>query len=336
LSKADLDVVSEALFKETCHQKPWQRTPDPRPDLGWYTPSCSLEHWTHKSVKIELGQGIAYVTFDRPEQGNSLNASMFLGLLDAVYGLHMRKDIRCVVFSGEGKLFCGGEDPKFDGNFIDHKFAPRAEKTFAQLKERAVKHGAMKDLDANPGPLLQAKLWESMGQLPQFSICLVNGSAVGAGIGMLVCVDMVISVKTAYFSLPEVREGLVPAIYAPYLTAKVGASFAKYMVASGRNFPAEDLKRAGLLSELVDTVEEGHGKIRDICEVLTACGPRSVEAAKQLVVGVGGQPIAEGIMFFTASLLAMVTVSEEAKVGMVAVQTKAPKPWEEKPITVLH
>merc|ERR1712129_122487 len=147
---------------------------------------------------------------------------------------------------------------------------------------------------------------------------------------------MVISVKTAYFSLPEVQEGLIPALYTPYVTAKVGPSFAKYMVASGRNFGAADLLRAGLLSELVDSMEEGHKRIAEICEVLTACGPRSVEAAKQLVVGVGGQPIGESIMFFTASLLAMVAVSEEAKVGMVCVQTKAPKPWEETPITVLH
>jgi len=123
---------------------------------------------------------------------------------------------------------------------------------------------------------------------------------------------------------------------APWIVTKVGPNFAKYMLASGMNFGFDEMKRAGLINEEVDSVDEGHKKIGEICEVLTACGPRSVEAAKQLVVGVGGQPITEGVMFFTAALLAMVTVSDESRDGMVCVQMRNPKPWEEKPITPLH
>jgi len=147
---------------------------------------------------------------------------------------------------------------------------------------------------------------------------------------------MAISVSHALFSLPEVRNGMVQCTLAPYVVSRVGPGFAKAMLGSGMTYGVDAMKRAGLISEVVESVEEGHKKIAEICEVLTACGPRSVEAAKQLVLGVGGQPITEGVMFFTAALLAMVTVSDESRDGMVCVQLRKPKPWEEKPITPLR
>merc|ERR1712137_925083 len=137
-----------------------------------------------------------------------------------------------------------------------------------------------------------------MTQMPQFTITLVNGSTVGDGIGLLACVDMVISVKHAYFSISQVRDGGIPAVLAPHIAKKLGPSYTKCMIGSGRNFSAKELQHLGLVSEVVDSVEIGHKTIAEICEVLTACGPRSVEAAKMLVVGVGGQPISEGVMFF--------------------------------------
>lgn len=337
LARAELDGLADEIYKQTVSQRPWQKTADPSTDLTWYQPSSSFENWNHKDVKVELGQGIAYVTLNRPNDNNLLSASVLAGLCDAVFALHSRKDLRCVVFSGEGKLFCGGADPQLSGTFVQNKQPNKVERVLSQLKERAIKAGALKGEDDSTGlgRLLQAKVWFAMATLPQFSITLVNGSAIGDGAGCLACVDMVIAVQSAYFSFPEVRDGRIQCILTPYIVAKVGPGFAKYMLGSGRNLTAEDLRQAGLISEVVESVEEGHQKIAKICEVLTECGPRSVEAAKQLVVGVGGQPITEGVMFFTAALLAMVTVSDEARDGMICVQARKDKPWQEKPITPL-
>uniref|UniRef100_A0A7S2LWI6 3-hydroxyisobutyryl-coenzyme A hydrolase n=1 Tax=Zooxanthella nutricula TaxID=1333877 RepID=A0A7S2LWI6_9DINO len=332
VSKTELDSIADMVYKHLKTLRPWSKIIDPNADLTWYHPSCSLEDWKHDQVKIEVGQGIAYVIFNRPNTNNELDAGIYAALADAMVCLHSRKDLRCVVFSGEGKMFSGGTDPKFDGNFVRHAQPARVERSLAQLKERAARAGATPDL----GRLLQAKLWYTLALLPQFTIALVNGSAIGDAVGALACMDMVISVKSAYFSLPEVRSGLVQCGLAPYIVAKVGAGMAKYMLGSGRAFSVEEMRRAGLISEVVETVQEGHQKIAEICEVLTGCGPRSVEASKQLIFGVGGQPITERVMFFTAAMLAKVTVSDESKDGMVCVQMRKPKPWEEKPITPLH
>merc|ERR1712187_1052921 len=107
---------------------------------------------------------------------------------------------------------------------------------------------------------------------------------------------------------------------------------AKSLICTAENLTAERAKHIGLVSEVTATLDEAHKKIIDLAEVLTACGPRSVEACKMLLCGVAGQQITEGLSFFTAAMLAMVTISDEAKVGMVALQARKPKPWEEKPI----
>jgi len=319
-------------------EQPWQKSPNPSPDLSWWTPTCALDHWQHPEVKIELGPGIAYIIFNRPNEGNLLNESMLVALIDALYNLHYRPDIRLVVFSGEGALFCGGADPELDADKLLGRAPPQpqVQKHLGQLMARATERGAFPDGAAKLGQLLRMKIWHTWMTLPQFTLALINGSAMGDGVGCICCCDMGISVKEAFFTFSDVKLGLVPAMVAPYVVAKIGVGNAKRMIASGENMTTARAKKSGMINEVVDTVEDGHKLIKEIAEVLTACGPRSVEAAKQLVIGVGGMPITEPLMFYTGRMLAQVTVSDEARDGMVCLQARKPKPWEEVPIQPLH
>merc|ERR1712190_236887 len=144
------------------------------------------------------------------------------------------------------------------------------------------------------------------------------------------------AVEGAYFQFVDAMQGTVPAIIAPYLVAKVKVGNAKRMISSAENVSAEKAKVMGLVSELAKDVDDAHKKVAEVAEVLTACGPRSVEAAKALVIGVGGQPIGEPVVFFTGRMLASATSSSEAEDGMKCVQSRRPKPWEEKPIKPLY
>merc|ERR1712061_563292 len=114
--------------------------------------------------------------------------------------------------------------------------------------------------------------------------------------------------------------GFIDPTILPYLVGKCGISNTKCMVCTAQNMSAEKAKHIGLVSEVCATVEEAHKLITDLAEVLTACGPRSVQAAKMLVAGVGGQQIGEPVMFYTAAMLAMVTISDEARDGMACLQ----------------
>merc|ERR550525_1265165 len=267
-----------------------------------------------------------------------MNEPLLVGLCDALFNLHFRPDVRLVVFSSVGKLFCGGADPDADPAGIYSRAKPQGNVVahMEGLKKKALQAGAFPDGNAKVGQLLKMKMWHTWMTLPQFTLALVNGSALGDGVGCVCCCDMGIAVSGAYFNFSDVKMGLVPALCSPYVVAKVGSGHAKRLIASAENMSAEKAKRTGMINEVVESVEEAHKMIKDIAEVLTACGPRSVEAAKQLVIGVGGMPITEPIMFYTGRMLAQVTVSDEATDGMVCLQARKPKPWEETPIKPLY
>merc|ERR1712048_382184 len=206
------------------------------------------------------------------------------------------------------------------GGFLKGKQTPEVEASLKKMGEKALKAGAFPDGQINMGRLLQTRMWHAWGMLPQFTICLANGSAMGDGMGCVACNDFAISIKTAFFSLSDVKIGVVPASIAPYIVQKTGTGVAKRIFCTSENMSAEKAKDAGIIDEVVDSVADGHKIIKELCAQLTECGPWTVEFAKTLVLGVSGQQIAEPLMFYTSMMLAKVTSSEEYKQGLAALQ----------------
>mmetsp|Transcript_51369 Transcript_51369/g.112599 ORF Transcript_51369/g.112599 Transcript_51369/m.112599 type:complete len:375 (-) Transcript_51369:134-1258(-) len=339
VSKVVFAALTDAFEHYVYERQPWNKVPDPRPDLSWYFPTAPLDNWPHDGLKIETGEGITYATMNRPGEDNKLSDSMITALADCCFNLQYRKDMRVVVLSGAGAMFCGGGDHLKDNAASFKKSIEQNEgvkRSVDAIISRARAAGAFPDGHTKVGSMLKMKLFHTWSVLPQFTFALVNGSAVDDGVGLACMCDLVIAVKSAYFSLTEVKRGFSHTLIAPYLVSKLGLGTAKRLVASSSLLSAEKAKLAGMVNELVESVQEGHALIKDLCEVITACGPRSVEAAKQLVMGVGGKPITEFVMFYTGKMLAMVTVSDEARDGMACLQARKPKPWEEKPIKPLY
>jgi len=233
-------------------------------------------------------------------------------------------------------FFCSGEAPGGVGKLPLKPADAGVQKSLKDFGEEGLSRGAFPDGNIAYDRLQQCKFWHTMTLLPQFTIALVNGSTMGTGLGFIACCDMAISLSTAYFQMADVRQGMTPAIIAPYIVAKVGTGNAKRMLCTAQNFTAQEAKRFGLIQEVFESLAKAHDFIKDICASCTLCGPRSAEAAKKLVLGVGGQPITEPLMFYTSAMLAMVTVSDEARDGMIALQAKQPKPWEAVPIKPLY
>lgn len=338
IDQACIEALTRAMEVVMYQQAKWEEAPNPKPDLTWYMPGISIDNWTHNDLKIETGEGITYATINRSSEANKINDSVLTALADCCLNLQYRKDMRVVVLSGAGAIFCGGGDVGDASNAFKKSvdMHDHIRKSVNAIMDRAKAAGAFPDGKVEVGGMLKMKLYHTWSVLPQFSFALVNGSAVDDGVGLACMCDMVIAVKSAFFSLTEVKRGYSHALIAPYLVSKLGLGTAKRLAASASLLSAEKAKLAGMVNEVVDSIDQGHTLIKDLCEVITACGPRSVEAAKQLVMGVGGKPITEFVMFYTGFMLAMVTVSDEAKDGMACLQARQPKPWEVKPIKPLY
>lgn len=328
------------LSRRFNRESPWTTMPEPQPDLRWHTPTCTLEDWKHTDVKVKLGPGIAYVTLNKPEDNNTLSDGVIAGLCDAVVSLHGRQDIRIVVFSGEGKMLCAGRDPRGDNYGFNISPTPTTQKSFEEQGQEALKAGAFPDGKLNIGRLLQGRLWQAWSTLPQFTITVANGSALGDGIGCVVCSDVAIALKTAFFGFSDTKMGLVNAGISRYLLAKTSAGAAKNMFVLGEVLPAESAREKGIVNRVVESMAEGHKVVAEMCEEITKCGPRTVQLAKEVVEGVAGRQVDETILFYTMLAAAAANRSEEARQGVAATAgdttiARTKKPWEAVPIAPL-
>mmetsp|Transcript_34021 Transcript_34021/g.97854 ORF Transcript_34021/g.97854 Transcript_34021/m.97854 type:complete len:340 (-) Transcript_34021:62-1081(-) len=276
-------------------------------------PKCTSANWSYTDVNFELGDGIAYITLNRPDANNALNSGISEALHDATFELHRRKDIRIVVLRAEGKMFCAGGDPK--------SFADAA---------------AMSDADNMKQAVSFMKFLYFFQCLPQFSVGLAQGSAMGSGIGLLAACDVVVAVSSARFTVSEVKLGTSPLTIAPFLTRKVGAAFAKRMLCTADNISAPEAKRMGLITDVVDDEMDFSKYVESVCDKVTLCAPIAASRAKRLVQNVSQRPLSLKLLEYTGGELADIRIGEEAIKGMVAVQAKTKPFWAENPIKPLY
>mmetsp|Transcript_23349 Transcript_23349/g.43911 ORF Transcript_23349/g.43911 Transcript_23349/m.43911 type:complete len:339 (+) Transcript_23349:70-1086(+) len=276
-------------------------------------PVCTSENWFHKDVLFEIGEGIAYITLNRPEANNAMNESTGQALMDATCELQGRKDIRIVVLRAEGSMFCAGGDPK-------HFFDALA---MSEKEDRKAAIGFMKFL-----------FW--FQSLPQFTVGLAQGSAMGSGIALLCACDMVLAASNARFTCSEVKLGFCPASLAPFLSRKVGPAFAKRLLCMAENISADQAKKMGLISDVVEEEGDFSDYMKDICDKVTLCAPTAAGRAKRLAQNVSLQPLTRKLLEYTGGELADIRIGEEAIKGMVAVQARVKPYWAETPIKPLY
>jgi 2-(1,2-epoxy-1,2-dihydrophenyl)acetyl-CoA isomerase len=139
-------------------------------------------------VLLDVEDGVAHLTLNRPEQSNALNAALLEALLDAVASLQDRDDVRAVLFTGNGKNFCGGGDVR--------EFASKGE----QLPEHLV--------------VLTEQLGRIAAGLVHLDapvIAAVRGAATGGGgLGLACAADIVVAGESARFMLGATRVGMAP------------------------------------------------------------------------------------------------------------------------------
>ena len=141
-----------------------------------------------ESIKVDVTEGIATLTLNRPERLNSFTVAMHGEVRAALDGIAANRLIRCFVLTGAGRGFCAGQD------LSDRAVTPDAE---------GVDLGA--SIENYYKPLLQR-----LRALPMPTIAAVNGVAAGAGANIPFACDLVYAAQTASFIQSFSKLGLVP------------------------------------------------------------------------------------------------------------------------------
>lgn len=184
-------------------------------------------------VRYEVGDdGVAVLTFDRPEVMNAIRPSMTREILDAVDDVRTNDDVRCLLITGAGRGFCAGDD--FNAIFLDEDRAARKH----QRKVDRIKRGET-SLDVIFG-------------LEKPTIAAVNGAAVGYGMDIALYCDIRLASPDAKFGWYFVKRGVVGTIGGTFVLRQlVGLSKAYELTLTGDLVDADEALRIGLVSRVV-------------------------------------------------------------------------------------
>jgi methylglutaconyl-CoA hydratase len=258
-----------------------------------------------KTIKIQLGESMAWVNFDRPEVRNALNPEMIRELTEAIDWLNSRDDIRVIILKGNGKSFCAGAD-------------------LAYMKEMANFGHAQNLADAER----LSKLFRNIYFCNKAVIAVVHGACIGGANGIIAASDIVIAETGTKFAFSEVRLGITPATISPFVVSRIGNTAAKELMLTGRRFTAEEAKAFGLVNAVVDEAEMIDTERKYIEHFLQA-SPDAIAECKNLLRLVSGTNDTFNPVFHdTSVLIANQRISEAGQEGMKAFFEKRKPNWE--------
>ncbi len=255
-------------------------------------------------VLLQISGRVAEVTLNRPDAQNAFDEMVFARLNEIFGQLAEDDDIVAVVLRGRGKNFSAGGDLRWM-------------KRAASFSEKENEQDAFK----------LAQMLNRLYTLPQVTIACVRGAAMGGGMGLACCCDVVIADRSAIFALSEVKLGLIPATIGPYVLAALGARQARRYFQTGERVSAEKAYEIGLAHEIVSGEAAMETTLKGILDAVAANGPRAMRAAKALCLDLAEQPITAQIMEKTARLIAATRAGSEAREGIAAFLEKRRAAW---------
>jgi methylglutaconyl-CoA hydratase len=256
----------------------------------------------YETIVFSKDGKIARIFFDRPSVHNSFNSTMIKELSAVFEKIKKDKSIRIVVLSGKGKSFCSGADIKWLREIIDFSFEQN-------LKES----------------LQLAEILHNIYTLPKATVAMVNGAAIGGGIGFLSACDISVASEDAKFGLSEVKIGLVPAAISPYVVRRIGEGKAREYFLTGKRISAKKALEIGLINEVVP-LKRLKKTVDDTANLLLSSGPEAIAACKELIHKVPEMNF-DKVKKYTARMIANLRISAEGQEGMASFLEKRKPKW---------
>jgi enoyl-CoA hydratase/carnithine racemase len=225
------------------------------------------------------GDGVARVSLNRPDTLNALDRGVADGLEAALERVGGMTDVRVLLVEGRGRAFCAGND-------------------ITEMEH-------LTQADAETLSRRWAAIMDRFSTLPQVTVAVVDGHALGGGLMLAIAQDLRIASDRARFGLPEVTLGFNPAYGIARLLDVAGGNHGRDLLLTGRTVHATEALRMGLINRVVAAAtlaETAHTWALDI-----ARSPQEgLAATKQIVAGIragrlGREPEAYGAALRTGA-----------------------------------
>jgi methylglutaconyl-CoA hydratase len=250
---------------------------------------------TEPLIRTTFRRGVATVLLNSRRNRNALSRRLLAELADALDLCAVDSSVRVIVLTGAGSAFCAGAD----------------------LKEQGDGRG--------PGPVSMPEVVTRITGHRCPVIARVNGAVRAGGIGLMAACDIVVARDSATFAFSEVRIGVVPAIIAVPVLARMNNTAAHEYFLTGSPFDAEEAVRTGLVNRAMPAARLDVA-VAEYAEALLKGGPSALAATKQLRRTVPQEEPSAAFQRLQALSVSHFT-SEEGRAGIAAMLAEKPAPW---------
>jgi len=258
-------------------------------------------------IHTELRADCLFVTLAARATRNALTDAMVEGMHQALAQVAEHPALRAVLLRGEGGTFCAG------GDFSGFK---------AVMAEPPPADG--------PDPIARFNrrfgvLLERLSACEVATVAVVEGAAMGGGVGLAAACDFVLAAEGAQFAMPEVTLGLPPAQIAPFVAARIGDGAALRLMLTGRRLTAAQALAVGLADEVL-AADALAARVSELLQQLQRAEPASLRATKAILrLRQGADPAAT--LDFAAGLFARSLRSGTASEGLAALSARRAPHW---------
>ena len=244
---------------------------------------------------------IAVLRLNRPQVRNALNLDLRTRLADEITRFGADPEIRCLIVTGSEAAFMAGADI---GEMVGA--GP------VEVMARNVQ-----------------KYWRAITDCPKPLIAAVEGFALGAGLELAMCADIIVAGEGAKLGQPEVKVGILPGAGGTQKLARlVGSKRAMLLLMTGRMFSAAEAFNMGVVSEIAPT---GQALVRalEIAREIAALSPISIMQIKEIVNAGLNAPLETALMLERKAFQLQFATSDQ-KEGMRAFMEKRKPKFEGK------
>jgi len=183
----------------------------------------------YETLLYEVDEGVATVTFNRPDAANAMGPNMAKEFNDVSLEIEGNSNIRAVVLTGAGKMFCAGGDLG--------AFAAAGDKARSLILQMTGDlHLGISRLSRNAAPVIGA----------------INGTAAGAGFSIVMLCDLAISAASAVYTMAYTNAGLSPDGSSTYfMPRKIGDRRTRELMLTNRVLKAEEALDWGVVNKVV-------------------------------------------------------------------------------------
>jgi len=207
-----------------------------------------------EQVTLSAQGHVATVTLNRPEQRNPLSATMLRDLAFAFQWCRDEPDVRVVVLTGAGRVFCAGADlTSFDG----------ASSGLEKFRSRD----------------LFVDLFLLMAELGKPIVGRINGHALAGGLGLACSCDLLVAVDTATFGTPEINVGIWPMMIQAILSRNIPRKVLLELEMLGERWTAMQLQSLGVINRVVPH-EQLDSTVNEMAELLAKKSPVAMQLGR--------------------------------------------------------